>query len=105
MFAAVVVAGVTTVVFVTLVGAIETVGDSIAIQHVSWRKPRAIALLNYRAIDAPLVEKEISLRLLRHVASSALHQQYHDTDIVTVHVDAPKPVRGGENYQVIEEDS
>ena len=27
-------------VFVTLVGAIETVGDSIAIQQVSWRKPR-----------------------------------------------------------------
>ena len=26
-------------VFVTLVGAIETVGDAIAIQHVSWRSP------------------------------------------------------------------
>ena len=29
-------------IFVTLIGAIETVGDSIAIQRVSWRKPRAI---------------------------------------------------------------
>ena len=29
-------------VFVTLVGAIETVGDAIAIQRVSWRRPRAI---------------------------------------------------------------
>ena len=28
-------------VFVTLIGAIETIGDSIAIQRVSWRKPRA----------------------------------------------------------------
>ncbi len=53
-----------------------------------------IALLSERAVDAPVVEKEISLRLLRHVASSVLHQQYHDTDIVTVRVDAPKPVRG-----------
>ena len=32
-------------------------------------------------------EHEISLRLLRHYASSVRHQQYHDTDIVTVHVD------------------
>ena len=28
-------------VFVTLVGAIETIGDSVAIQRVSWRTPRA----------------------------------------------------------------
>ena len=28
--------------FVTVVGAIETVGDAIAIQQVSWRKPRAV---------------------------------------------------------------
>ena len=33
------------------------------------------------------VEHELSLRLLRHYASSVRHQQYHDTDIVTVHVD------------------
>ena len=29
-------------VFVTLVGAIETIGDSVAIQRVSWRRPRAV---------------------------------------------------------------
>ena len=29
---------------------------------------------------------ELSLRLLRHYASSVHHQQYHGTDIVTVHV-------------------
>ncbi len=28
-------------VFVTLVGAVETIGDAIAVQRVSWRKPRA----------------------------------------------------------------
>ena len=32
------------------------------------------------------VEHELSLRLLRHYASSVRHQQYHDTDIVTVRV-------------------
>ena len=35
-------------VFVTLVGAIETVGDSVAIQRVSWRKSRAI---DYKAVQ------------------------------------------------------
>ncbi len=35
-------------VFVTLVGAVETIGDSIAIQHVSWRKPRAV---DFRAVQ------------------------------------------------------
>ncbi len=49
-----------------------------------------IALLGEQAVDAPVVEKEISLRLLRHVASSVLHQQYYNTDIVTVCVDTPK---------------
>ena len=34
------------------------------------------------------VEHEVSLRLLRHLASSVHHQQYHDTDILTVRVDA-----------------
>ena len=29
-------------VFVTLIGAIETIGDSVAIQRVSWRTPRAV---------------------------------------------------------------
>ena len=32
-------------------------------------------------------EHEISLRLLRHYASSVRHQQYHDTDVVTVRVE------------------
>ena len=35
-----------------------------------------------------LVEREVSLRLLRHLASSVRHRQYHDTDIVTVRVEA-----------------
>ena len=32
-------------------------------------------------------EHEVSLRLLRHYASSVRHQQYHDTDVVTVRVE------------------
>ena len=52
-----------------------------------------IALLGERSAGAP-VEREVSLRLLRHVASSVHHQQYHDTDIVTVRVDAPGAVHG-----------
>ena len=35
------------------------------------------------------VEEEISLRLLRSFASSVKHQQYHDTDIITVRVSPP----------------
>ena len=32
------------------------------------------------------VEQELSLRLLRSYASSVRHQQFHDTDIITVRV-------------------
>ena len=35
------------------------------------------------------VENEISLRLLRSYASSVRHQQFHDTDIITVRVTQP----------------
>ena len=34
--------------FVTLVGAVETIGDSVAIQRVSWRRPRAV---DFRAVQ------------------------------------------------------
>lgn len=50
-----------------------------------------IALLGERT-DAETTEWDVSLRLLRHLASSVRHQQYHDTDIVTVHVDAPESI-------------
>ena len=45
-----------------------------------------MVLLTERGGGAP-AEHEISLRLLRHYASSVHHQQYHDTDIVTVRVE------------------
>ena len=46
-----------------------------------------LALLGEEAAAAT-GEREISLRLLRHLASSVKHQQYHDTDILTVRVQA-----------------
>ena len=48
-----------------------------------------LALLGNPADDATSAEQEVSLRLLRHLASSVRHQQYHDVDIVTVQVQAP----------------
>ena len=44
---------------------------------------------------ADSVERMVSLRLLRHHASSVHHQQYHDTDIVTVRIDPPRADSGG----------
>ncbi|MCY3773102.1 MAG: hypothetical protein OXG98_13945 [Gemmatimonadetes bacterium] len=46
-----------------------------------------------RAVETP-EEMEVSLRLLRHFATSVHHQQYHDTDIITLQVEVrqPKPV-------------
>ena len=47
-----------------------------------------IALLSETGAGEVL-EREVSLRLLRHLASSVRHQQYHDTDVVTVRVEPP----------------
>ena len=49
-----------------------------------------IALLGEQTAGAS-IEREVSLRLLRHLASSVRHQQYHDTDIVTVRENPPAP--------------
>ena len=45
-----------------------------------------LAVLSEQVAGARM-EQEVSLRLLRHYASSVRHNQYHDTDVVTVHVD------------------
>ena len=47
-----------------------------------------IALLGEAKVSG-MIERDVSLRLLRHLASSVRHQQYHDTDIVTVRVEPP----------------
>ena len=45
-----------------------------------------MAMLGEGPPSMPVAE-ETSLRLLRHYASSVRHQQYHDTDVVTVRVE------------------
>ena len=54
-----------------------------------------LALLGEQA-EEDAIEQEVSLRLLRHLASWVRHQQYHDTDIVTVRVEAPGGSPGGQ---------
>ena len=44
-----------------------------------------LAVLDEPTADRP-VERDVSLRLLQHYATSVLHQQYHELQIVTVHV-------------------
>ena len=49
-----------------------------------------MSVLSERAVSG-LMEQEVSLRLLRHYASSVRHSQYHDTDVITVRVEAAQP--------------
>ena len=52
-----------------------------------------LALLGYEPGEAP-AEEEVSLRLLRRLASSVRHQQYRGMDVVTVRVAGPRPDGG-----------
>ena len=62
--------------------------ELIASSDVEQNLQDRVALLS-EDMDTPSVEREVSLRLLRHVASSIRHQQYHDTDVITIRVKAP----------------
>ena len=64
--------------------------ELIASSDVEQNLQDRVALLS-EDMDTPSVEREVSLRLLRHVASSIRHQQYHDTDVITIRVKAPAP--------------
>ncbi|WP_419947681.1 uracil-xanthine permease family protein [Candidatus Palauibacter sp.] len=62
------------------VGAAAADSDDLNLQdRLAWLEA------DTRAAD---VEQEISLRLLRHLASSVRHQQFHDVDILTLRVSA-----------------
>lgn len=71
-------------------------GDSAVLELVAATgegnlQDRIELLGDERAVETP-EELEVSLRLLRHYASSVHHQQYHDTDIITLQVDVrPSP--------------
>ena len=55
-----------------------------------------LAVLDEPGATRP-VERDISLRLLQHFATSVVHQQYHELEIVTVHVNTPqRPDPAGE---------
>ena len=54
-----------------------------------------LALLGVQPGEAP-AEEEVSLRLLRRLASSVRHRQYRGMDVVTVRVAAPGAAGGGE---------
>ncbi len=73
-------------------------GDSAVLELVAATgegnlQDRIELLGDERAVETP-EEMEVSLRLLRHFASSVHHQQYHDTDIITLQVDVRPPIAG-----------
>lgn len=67
-----------------------TEGRSVVLEFVSSKGEEniqdRIALLG-EANAAAMIEQDVSLRLLSHLASSVRHQQYHETDIVTVRME------------------
>ena len=50
-----------------------------------------IAMLNEH-VSEEFVEQEVSIRLLKHIASSVRHQQFYNSDVVTVRVEAKQSV-------------
>ena len=66
-------------VFVTLVGALETIGDSVGIQHVSWRKPRAA---DFRAVQGAVTADGVG-NLLSGLAGTVPNTTYSTSIAVT----------------------
>ena len=65
--------------FVTLVGAVETIGDSVAIQRVSWRRPRAV---DYRAVQGAVAADGLG-NLLSGLAGTVPNTTYSTSIAVT----------------------
>ena len=66
-------------VFVTLIGATETIGDSIAIQRVAWRKPRAV---DFRAVQGA-VAADGAGNLLSGIAGTVPNTTYSTSIAIT----------------------
>ena len=66
-------------VFVTLVGAIETIGDGVAIHRVSWRRPRAV---DFRAVQGA-VAADGAGNLLSGLAGTVPNTTYSTSIAVT----------------------
>ena len=63
----------------TLVGAIETIGDSVAIQRVSWRRPRAV---DFRAVQGAVGADGVG-NLLSGLAGTVPNTTYSSSVAVT----------------------
>ena len=63
----------------TLIGAIETIGDSIAIQRVAWRKPRAV---DFRAVQGA-VAADGAGNLLSGLAGTVPNTTYSTSIAIT----------------------
>ena len=66
-------------IFVTLIGAVETIGDSVAIQRVSWRQPRAI---DFRSVQGAVAADGIG-NLLSGCAGTVPNTTYSSSVSVT----------------------
>lgn len=66
-------------VLVTVVGAVETIGDSIAIQEVSWRRPRAT---DFRAVQGAVAADGMG-NLLSGLAGTVPNTTYSSSVAVT----------------------
>ncbi len=66
-------------IFVTLVGAIETIGDAIAIQKVSWRTPRAP---DFRAVQGAVTADGVG-NLLSGIAGTVPNTTYSSSVSIT----------------------
>lgn len=74
-----------------LIGAIRDDADAIlefVVTPLDENIQDRLALLGDQKDDTS-AEQEVSLRILRQLSESVRHQQFHDTDIVTVRVSAP----------------
>ena len=65
--------------FVTLIGAVETIGDAIAIQRVSWRKPRAP---DFQAVQGAVAADGVG-NLLSGLAGTVPNTTYSSTVAIT----------------------
>lgn len=66
-------------VFVTLIGAIETVGDSMGVQTVAWRKPRAI---DFREVQGAVAADGVG-NLLSGLAATVPNTTYSSSIAIT----------------------
>ena len=48
-----------------------------------------------KQVSEESIEQEVSIRMLKHIASSVRHQQFHNTDVITIRVEAIKRAASG----------